>query len=131
MVVVVLLVNFGLGCLHGLITEPLGVLLVGLQHMHMQVQLIPDLYAGNIYAPGSTLGMQSMSIYLRGAASDGSGDQLLGSLTGTANGPGVPTLQLAAASGTSAVPQGGEPACLHCHSQCFLVGLPQHLTTRR
>lgn len=69
------------------------------------------MHAGNIYAPASSLGMQSVSIFQRGAASDGSGDQLLGGLTGTASSAGVATLQLAAASGTTTAPQGGASAC--------------------
>ena len=69
------------------------------------------MHAGNIYAPGSSLGMQSISVFHRGAASDGSGDQRLGGLTGTASSAGVATLQLTAASGSTVAPQGGNPAC--------------------
>ena len=52
--------------------------------------------------------MQNVSIFTEGAASDGSADQLLGSLTGSASSMGVASLLLGAADGTTAVPTGGE-----------------------
>ena len=52
--------------------------------------------------------MQNVSIFLEGSAADGSGDQLLGSLTGSSSHSGVPSLLLGAANGTTALPAGGE-----------------------
>ena len=54
--------------------------------------------------------MQNVSIFLEGSATDGSGDQLLGSLTGSSSPSGVPSLVLGAADGTTALPAGGESA---------------------
>ncbi len=54
--------------------------------------------------------MQNVSIFLEGSAADGSGDQVLGSLTGSSSPSGVPSLLLGAANGTTALPAGGESA---------------------
>lgn len=58
--------------------------------------------------------MQNVSIFLEGSAADGSGDQLLGSLTGSSSPSGVPSLLLGAADGTTALPAGGESAVTVC-----------------
>ena len=52
--------------------------------------------------------MQNVSIFARGSATDGSGDQLLGSLIGSASNAGAPTLFLGAANATATVAKGGE-----------------------
>ena len=77
-----------------------------------QVLLKLYILAGNIYAPGSTLGMSNVSIIAKGSAASGSGDQLLGSLVGRSGGAGVPNLFLGAANATTSVPQGGETQLL-------------------
>ncbi len=65
--------------------------------------------------------MQNVSIFLEGSATDGSGDQLLGSLTGSSSPLGVPSLVLGATNGTTAIPAGGESAVtVHCVSTFLL-----------
>ena len=78
--------------------------------------------------------MQNVSIFLEGSAADGSGDQLLGSLTGSSSPSGVPSLLLGAADGTTAHPAGGESAVTVRHrviNTSFLLlatlGLPMLL----
>ena len=73
--------------------------------------------------------MQNVSIFLEGSPADGSGDQLLGSLTGSSSLSGVPSLLLGAADGTTAFPAGGESAMTVHHrvviAPCFVsLGLP-------
>ena len=65
-------------------------------------------FAGNIHTPGSTVSMQNVSVFIEGSAADGSEDQLLGSLTGSSNSLGVPSLLLGAANGVPTAPIGGE-----------------------
>ena len=67
--------------------------------MNAQEASVP---VGDINAPNSTVTIQELVISQAGAASDGSGDLTLGTLTATAPTSGSPTLVLQAATGTSA-----------------------------
>ena len=73
--------------------------------------------AGDIDAPSSLLSIQQVALVQAGAASDGSQDQILGTVSAsTASSGNAAAVNLQAADGSSGAPGGDCDSMMHCKS---------------